>query len=231
MIEIEDQTFWKGAAQPTYSDVAARRCAFNQCFLRANPTPGSWTKISNVHLSDASQWNCSISSAAFEDVSIHNLRRTGDAPLFLWGCVFRHVKLSGRLSAIKINRSVGAGPRFDDVQPAWDSAVTKFYTDVDWALDISDAQFPGGITFEAIPGHLIRRNPDTQALVKRDALSLAHLESLDFDKTAINIALSWFLRGSLFDSVVVAARSDSKWAKRDKAVLNMLRSEGIAEPN
>jgi uncharacterized protein YjbI with pentapeptide repeats len=231
MIEIEDQTFSKARVEANYSDVTARRCAFNQCNLPNRSTPGSWNRISNVHLSDVSHWNCSINGSVFEDVSLHNLKRTGDAPLFLWGCVFRRVKLSGRLSGIKINRAIGAGPAFHAVQPAWDSAASKFYADVDWALDISEAQFPGGVTFEAIPGHLIRRDPGRQVLVTRKALSAANIDSLDFDKTAINIALSWFLRGSMFDSVVVAARSDSKWAKRDGAVLNMLRSEGLAEPD
>jgi hypothetical protein len=231
MLEIEDQTFSAAREETNYSDVTARRCAFNQCNLPNRSTPVGWNKVSNVHLADASHWNCSVTGTAFEDVSLHNLKRTGDAPLFLWGCVFRHVKLSGRLSAIKINKAIGPGPAFDAIQPEWESAASKFYADVDWALDISEAQFPGGVTFEAVPGHLIRRNPDSQVLVTRKALSAADIDSLDFDKTAINIALSWFLRGSMFDSVVIAARSDSKWAKRDRAVLNMLRSEGLAEPD
>ena len=229
MIEIEDETFWKGGEQSGYSDIAARRCAFNQCILRASAIPGQWKQISSVELLDASQWNCSISGTTFEEVSLHNLKRTGDSPLFLWGCVFRHVKVSGRLSGIKINRAIGAGPRFDGVQPAWDHAVVKYCADVDWALDISEAKFAGGITFEAVPGHLIRRNPATQVLVNRKSLSSLKFDSLDFDKTAIDLSLSGFLKNSLFENVVLAARADSKWAKRDIAVLNMLRSEGIAE--
>jgi hypothetical protein len=66
-------------------------------------------------------------------------------------------------------------------------------------------------------------------LVTRDRLAETDWELLDFDATAIDIALSWFLSESLFDSVVLVARSDPKWAKRDLAVLNMLRSAGIAQ--
>lgn len=230
MAIMDGATIRGSAEERTYSDIEVRNTSFEMCHLPGASTPGDWNRISNVALTDISQWNCSIDTAAIEDVSLHNLKRSGSAPLFLWGCVLRHVKLSGRLSGIKINRSVAIGSAASTAaQSAWDRAMVDYYRGVDWALDISEAKFAGGVTFEAIPGDLIRRNPETQVLVTRGRLSKTDWQAVDFDHTAIDLALSWFLQGSLFDSVVVAARHDPKWAKRDVGVLDRLRANGIAE--
>jgi hypothetical protein len=232
MIEIENETFWGAGAEikAAYEGMTLRSCAFNQCHIARRNKPGDWTKISNITVTDASQWNCSLDTAAIEAVSLHNLKRTGEAPLFLWGCVFSRVKLSGRISAIKINRSIGIEAEARAAQSAWDRAMVDYYASLDWALDITEAQFPGGVQFEAVPGRLIRRNPRVQALVLRQKLENADLSTIDFQGTALDLSLSGFLQNSLFDSVAIAARV-GKWAKRDLEVISMLRSAGIAEPD
>src|SRR5258705_2507988 len=230
MAIVDGATIRGRSEERTFSDIEVRNTSFKMCHLPGASSPGDWNKIGDVALTDVSQWNCSIDTTAIEDVSLHNLKRSGSAPLFLWGCVFRHVRLSGRLSGIKINRSVAIGSAASTgAQSEWDRATIDYYKGVDWALDISAAKFAGGVTFEAIPGDLIRRNPEIQVLLTRDRLSKTDWQAVDFDQTAIDLALSWFLQGSLFDSVVVAARDEPKWAKRDVAVLDRLRAKGIAE--
>jgi len=163
----------------------------------------------------------------FRDVHVNGLKRLGDAPLFLWGCLFERVILSGRISALKINQSV-ALPEPAEGQRVHNAGVVQFYSGSDWALDIADAEFPGGVTFEAIPGDKIRRDRERQMLIERPALADRDWRSIDFDGTAINIAISWFEQSSLFSSVVLAGRSDRKWAKRDQAVLRRLCDAGLA---
>lgn len=163
-----------------------------------------------------------------EDVSLHNLKRQGNSPLFLWSCVFRHVKVSGKISGVKINRWVTVGTGGSELQGAWDACVKKFYEGTDWALDISEAKFAGGISFEAIPGDKIKRDQETQVMVSRDNLVRSDWRSFNYGSTGFDIALSWFLEDSLFESVVLAARMASKSAKSDIEVLDMLRKEGIA---
>jgi len=175
-------------------------------------------------------WNCSISSAALERATLHNLQKVGPAPLFFWGACSRNVKLSGRIAGIKINRDLHI-PRKPTEQHNWDQRVLAYYDSVDWAIDISEAKFPGGTSFEAIPGNLVIRDPTTQALIKRQSLAGRDWRALNYDGTAINVAISWFESGSLFDSVVVVARSDPKYAARDLRVIDTLRTEGIAEPD
>jgi hypothetical protein len=241
MNEFHDQRFFGGSVRSFFGDVFARsveicdialaNCEFDGCVLPSQ-TSGKPHIIRNIHATDASQMNCSISTAAIEDVIVHNLKRTGDAPLFLWGCVFHHVVLSGSISAVKINRSIGGRPETAaSAQLAWDAFVRSWYDSVDWAIDISKAKFGGGFTLEAVPGDKVRRDPATQVLIRRSALADPDWRKLEYDGTAIDIAISWFEKGSQFDTVVIAARTARKWAKRDVAVLDMLRKRGIADPN
>lgn len=226
--EVRNVTFRGRVHVTSFQDLEVADCIFEGCYLPPQATPGSWATIRNVSLHGASQANCSLNAACIEDVSLHDLKRHGDAPLFFWGCVFRHVTLSGKISSLKINRSIAPlAPPKD--QEASDEQVRNFYAATDWALDISRAKFGGGVTFEAIPGSKIKRDPETQVLVSRSALLNSDWKSFDYARSAFNIALSWFLNGSLFDSVVLAARMGSKDAKKDLAVLEMLRRNGVAE--
>jgi hypothetical protein len=117
-------------------------------------------------------------------------------PRYSWGCVFERVALSGRISAVKINANVASRIRETAEEnqrrrEAHDLFVRDFYANSDWALDIAQAEFPGGISFEAVPGDKIRRDPDRQVLVTRSVLAASDWRALDFDGTAMNIALGW----------------------------------------
>lgn len=223
---FDGERFFGRASGVSYADLLMTDCEFNGCHVvRDRGAPQN--RFDRIEIERASQMNCSISEAVFRDVRVHDLKRLGDAPLFLWGCLFERVTLSGRISALKINQSVTV-PEPAERQGAHNAAAVQFYSGSDWALDISEAEFPGGVSFEAIPGDKMRRDPDRQVLVARAALAQSDWSQVDFDGTAINIEIGWFERHSLFDSVVLAARCDRKWAKRDLAVLQRLRDAGIA---
>jgi len=215
----------------SFQDMEVTDCVFEGCYVPRQASLGAWVTVRNISVHNATQINCSINNAIFEGVSMHDLKRQGEAPLFLWCCVFRHVTLSGKISGLKINRSLGpipgGVPKAD--QEAADEQVRQFYLSPDWALDISGAKFGGGISFEALPGSKIKRDPETQVLVSRSAILNSDWESFEYGNSAFNINLSWFLKGSLFESVVLAARMGSKDAKKDLAVLDMLRRQGVAE--
>ena len=68
-------------------------------------------------------------------------------------------------------------------------------------------------------------------IIRRDALKTTDWKALDYRRTAIDIAIGWFENGSLFDAVVVVPRSSSKYREADAAVIDMLRREGVAEPD
>jgi hypothetical protein len=225
MRELVGQQIFGTAGPASYSDLIISDCTFHGCHL-SNPGP-DWNRIQQVQVTNCTQINCSFDQTLFEGVALNNLKRGGDAPLFMWGCVFDRVTLAGRISGLKINRPFNPknGP---ELNAAWDRFARDHYKGVEWALDISKAKFPGGVTFEFIPGNKIRRNPETQILVTRQRLAEGDWRALDFEGTAIDLSLSSFEQESPFDSMVLAPRIE-KWAKRDLAVLQRLRGAGIAE--
>ena len=182
--------------------------------------------IRNVILRKTTQRACSVRGAIVEDVRLHELNRLRNIPLFFWSVVFRRVVLSGKVSGIKINNV--REPSGSRNQPLWNNANKEFYQTVDWALDISKAEFQGSISLEAIPGSLIRRDEETQVLVKRSQLEQGNWRSLDFGHSAYNVCIDWFLSDSPYEDVVLVAAKRGKKLKEELQVLAMLRREGIA---
>lgn len=227
MSVIQDTTI-KGRMKPgEYAGHSFKNCVFDHCIVTRQAVPGDWTIIRDIDLYSVTNNCCSIETAILQDVTLHELKKLGRFPLFLWGCAFKHVTLSGKISSLKINRYVEAGVSAA-TQSAWDINVAELYSDTDWALDISQARFTSSVSLEAIPGDKIRRDPETQALVTRSQLQSCDWQSIDYGDSAFNVAIDWFLEHSIFDSVVLAARTGAKNAKSDISVLNALREQGVA---
>jgi hypothetical protein len=226
---FDQQTFWHQGEALSFSGASVSQSAFNQCVVRS--IPNGWNRFTNIDVSNTSHWNCAVSGCAFDEVRLDGLKKLGSSPFFVWASIFRHMTLTGSISGLKINRS----DMRSDVAPEemqWrENQTIKIYSEIDWTLDISRAKFPNGITLEAIPGDKIIRDPKTQILIRRENLGASDWQSLEYNGTAIDIAISWFETGSLFDSVVIVPRSASKFRSADIGVLEMLRREGVAEPD
>lgn len=219
-----------GRSMSGWSGFTIDRVVFDNCYVPRASMPGTFTTIADMTLSNVSHVNCDLHTVRIERVRVDGLKRMGADPLFLWGCVFDQVVLAGKVAGLKINRSVGVGaPASPQEQALWDSAVMSQYEAVEWALDISKAEFAGGVTFEALPGDKIRRDFETQALVKRSKLHETDWKKLDFGDSGFGVALGWFIERSQFESVVLAARIASKHGTQDVAVLDLLRKQGLAE--
>ena len=227
MITVSHQLFSGNPTWPRFEAAHFDSCRFDNCLLAAPDDPARRRSVAAVRLTGCVQHSCWIEGAIITDVSVSALSSGGDMPLFLNGCVFNHVTLSGRITALKINRSVrpGAPPQ---IQAGWDAANKDFYRSVDWALDITAAAFTSVPTFEAVPGSLIRRDPETQVLIARRLLAAESLAGIDFGSTSYDIAISWFLATSPYDDcVLVAARKNRKF-KEQLRVLTALRQRGLA---
>jgi len=225
---VQRKTITGHVSWPRFEGLSFETCRFDNCFLAAPEEPSHRSLIRSVQLRDITQHACWIEGAAIEDVSLDRLKAGGDMPLYLNGCVFKHVTLSGQISGIKINRNL-VGRTDESVRAVWDVANEQYYGTTDWALDISRVRFTSSPTFEAIPGSLIRRDPETQVLLLRSALAVAHWETaVDFGTTSLDIAISWFLTGSLFDDCVLAAARANRKFMEEMAVLEALRRRGLA---
>jgi hypothetical protein len=209
-----------------FADASFVNCTFDNCAVGPGG-PERRPLVRNIELRAVAQCACSLSGARIEDCSLLGLKKLGRGPLFFWGTVFKHVKLSGRLSAMKINRLLNVPATKH--QAAWDDSCLRYYSNVDWALDIRDAEFQGSISLEAIPGSLIRRDQETQALVTRERLLVSDWKNVVQNQSGVRVAIEWFLEDSLFPDVVLVASKGTSYFKHELAALESLRREGIAD--
>ena len=148
-----------------YENYEFRKCSFESCALSVTRDPKKRSIFRDIRLIDCQVRGCSIDTAILEDIYIerlatHNL-------LCCWGSVFKHVTLKGHIGSIMLSPSVAAAMATPEEQSSFDEANAVFYTSVDWALDISQAEFEVEPDIRRIPARLIRRDPETQIVVTR----------------------------------------------------------------
>jgi hypothetical protein len=230
MTQFSNTTFEDRCLRPTDSvvqNVSFSKCSFDNCTVLGAEHPSQRVILRNIEIINSGQRASSIANAAIEDAVISGMGKEGRIPLFAWGAVFKHVTLRGKLSAMKLNRWVAPVPP-PSKQQRWDNANKAYYQCVDWALDLREAEFQGSLDLHCLPGSLIRRDPETQVLVKRSSLSDVDWRSLSWGKSSFDLAIQWFLDDGLYDDVVLIASKRTAYFKDDLQAIAMLRSEGIA---
>ena len=196
------------------------RVKFDSCILAQHDDPGFGLAVRDVTINRSSAANCSVHGVRFEDVTVDGLSL---AKLHqLAGCVFKHVTLKGRIGPL-MTVPVNYGLE-EHVQAAFNAAIEAYYRDVDWALDISAAEFSDA-DFYMVPGHLVRRDPETQFLLHRDVVHKTQGVELP---VYAGIAVSRF-ELTPFDSLVAIAPRRSKNFAQYLADLEHLRRAGLAE--
>jgi hypothetical protein len=159
---------------------------------------------------------------------VDGFTRSGRLPLVLWGSVFKHVTLRGKIGFFKLALTPDALNMTPAYVAAWRRANVEFYERLDWALDIVDAQFSFAPDLHFVPGHLVRRDPRTQLLVTREQAREALQSSLPWGNSSLRVALSWFLHDGPYEStVVVAAKATATFAD-ELAAMELLRGRGLA---
>ena len=109
------------------------------------------------------------------------------------------------------------------------AANAEYYRHVDWALDISQGEFKE-LDIRDVPVRLIRRDPETQFIVKREVALRGHWRNLDFRETLWRTWISEFLEHEEQDVVLVAPKRHPKF-RSYLADLQLLRRAGVAEPD
>ncbi|MBM1172052.1 hypothetical protein [Microvirga arabica] len=203
--------------------VTARRCTIEGS-MRLPKQVGAWNRLRNCRAERCGHNNLSLSGTAIENCELAGLARKGPMPLFLWACVFKHVRLRGTLTGIKLNPECSILNSDPAIQAQWADAMRNYYQDGEWALDISEAEFTSAPTLEAVPGHLVRRDPTRQVLVRREVLAGRDLRALPHW-----VALEWFVERSPFDSVVLVGSCVKARQQKDLDGLRQLRDLGIAD--
>jgi hypothetical protein len=210
----------------TFSDLEFRKCSFLSSAISITRKPELRSTVRDVKLIQCEQSGCALEAAIVEDVLVDGFKTNG---LFqTWGAVFKHVTLRGKIGRIMISPAVATGTATPAQQRAFDEANAAYYAGVDWALDISEAEFEEG-EIQRVPAHLIRRDPATQVVVKREKAMQGTWRQLDLSKTHWATSLEFLLERGDPDVVLVAPKRSRKY--RDLLDgLKMLRDAGVAEP-
>lgn len=147
-----------------------QRCSFTNCRLSSGLDPKKRTILRRLHLSHCriKQRFAMIGAPILDEITVEDLR-CGDVLIFR-GAAFRRTILKGHMPPMIFHeRTVGSTAVPVGCAERFLAANDEFYTAVDWALDIRDAQF-ATVRLSSIPGQLIRRNPATQAMVSKSKL-------------------------------------------------------------
>jgi hypothetical protein len=216
-----------------FSDIEFHRCCFDGCLFSITRKPNLRTTVRNVSLIDCTLNGGSIGTAIVEDVLVDGLRIAGLFQTF--GAVFKHVTLCGRIGNFMINSDVlpdlfvNREYQHEDVD-LFREVNAEYYRHVDWALDISRAEFIKEVDIRGIPSRLIRRDPETQIVVTRERVLGGGWSELDFRERLTSFSLNFMLNEGWPDMVMIAPKRHRKFPfyLHD---LQLLREAGIAEPD
>ncbi|WP_448132836.1 hypothetical protein [Stenotrophomonas rhizophila] len=150
----------------TFSDASYTSCVFDNCGLSLCKRPDRMSVVSGLTVSECYVVNSEIGPAVFEDVVVNDLKT--NPILLVWSSFFRRVKFSGRIGKLNFNLRPWGFCTDSDVLSRFAEARSQFYAQTDWAIDISEARFLA-FRCEGVPLHLIRRDPETQIILRKDA--------------------------------------------------------------
>lgn len=205
MKEIQNESFtyfFDEDSSATFEDIEFRNCSFENCYISQNTSPLSRTLVRNVNLIDCVSKNCDTGTAILENIIINNLRTPG--LIKISGSVFNRVVLKGKIGQIMIKNKVSS-MYDDDEADAFLKENKDYYSKIDWALDISDAEFIE-CDIRDIPSELIKRDPKTQKVVYRKKVEGINLKKIKLNRRYFLIAIQNMLEFGYDDTVLVAPK-------------------------
>lgn len=205
------------------SDLVIQRCHFVNCVLSMTRDPARRSVVRDASFIDCTATSSSVGTAILKNVRVHNLR-FGET-LHACGTAFHHVVLSGQTGEWIIS------PLYDgseaEIRPINDANVA-FYANVDWALDIRELECTD-FEVNGIPGRLILRDPETQALVRRENVT-DERRWRDLKNTCWAYHIGGMIDDGAEDCILVAGKRSDEFNELLNGI-ELLRSEGIADPD
>jgi len=259
---FQDQTFLSAhpAVGRLYEGLRFERCFFDNCGVSPNESGVERTRLRNIAVVDCRVWACHVYWAVVEDALVDGLKTDSGGgkttPFRIEGAALKHVVLRGKIGSMAIAAAARIWRAdkpsifvklFQPAEMAWrsrqtarrtrareiDAANVRFYQEIDWALDIREAQFYS-VTIQGVPSNLIRRDVATQAVITRSAAERGLGDALErfpqLGDTYWPYELDRFLRrDSAQDLILVAPKRHPKY-KQQLDGIKMLREAGVADP-
>lgn len=209
-------------------------CCFDFCALSETQEIGRRTIARNVTVRNCvAQNHVAIGPAILENVFVDGLGTPTGIVLF-WDPLFKHVRFQGRIGRIKINPYACPEAYITPaLQAPFDAAKRAYYAGVDWAIDISNAQFQ---LFEmsGVPTELVRRDPETQVIVRREAcLGPEWRREINPDNVWLDNIDVWLKVDKVEPTRLLVAPKGTTRAQFEKDLrdLHVLRRIGVADPD
>jgi hypothetical protein len=207
---------------------------FERCYVHNSRARGG--RAVAVEAIDCTTWSCHLYDVRLEDCVVRNLKTSpgggGRAtPLFLWGGSARRVTVAGTVGGIIWNPPTRGLLGFD-LDPAKVEEVRRYYDSIDdWAVDVSQARFRSMPSLRfGPPGRLVRRDPETQPLITKQAAARA-LELIGSELGIWRAVLADLVTGSWPDEIVLMPALGARKARREEELrgLERLRQIGAFE--
>ncbi len=207
-----------------FEDCVFKRCRFENCGISITENPARRSIARRIELVNC-EYAGGLSAAIVEDVLVDGLKTHG--LLQTWAMVFKHVTLRGRIDRVMMsNDTASTAP---STMRAFEEANARYYEQVDWALDISRAEFKE-CDIRGIPACLIRRDPETQVVVTREKALQGQWRGLDLAGTYWQGWIDLFLKHQTDPDLVLVAPKRARDFQTQLRGLKLLREAGVAEP-
>ena len=213
----------------TVADLEFAKCKISGSGFgyRRSPDFSQRSNAKNIRLVGCQVRKCLIGPAVLEDIQIENLN--SDVTI-IWGALFKHVTIKGRCDKLMIHGGYESGMPKDVLARYW-LLCDGFYETVDWALDIREAEFEDfWIRTRGVPSHLVRRDPETQAVIRREKALSGKWREMGLCALS-EIMFKEFMRDELDSFILVAPKRGKQDFKDILADIHRLREAGVAEPD
>jgi hypothetical protein len=211
-------------ASSALGNVSLRSIAFHNNYVAAPSKPTDRCTIRSVSVFRCEHWACSAHGVLFEDVTVEDIRGSGTARSFLWGCVYSRVVLQGWISGLLFRWQVDP----NDLHASKRFLISNraLYESIEWALDITEAKFSFLQCLTGIPPQLVRLNPQVHFVLKHQAAVqlLSGVEKKDVWSSCAEELIE-----SGMDAVVIAVGGSGAKQRLDIQQAYALRAQGLLQ--
>jgi hypothetical protein len=213
------------------------KCYFHDCALSFpyNLIPDDRTKIIDCIFE-----NCEFNGRSsfqnkgyLQNVLFHNIKNSDY--LRIGGIVFDNVVFKGKfdkwiLDSSHFGMMVDYQMIGEEESIPLDIYAESEYKNIEWALDISEAEFKECDLRPSIPAHLVKRNKETQILINyKNAIDIKSKNNIELKNYKAQSFFDYTIGSTKKDTIFVAPMRNPKKFKEYMEAFKILREEGIAE--
>lgn len=195
-------------------------CRFVDCSIGHTEASSRRLTIHDSHLKDCFADRCHLGPIILDDVTIDGFDNN-DLQI-VNACAFRHVTFRGRIRRVNVSwECISAAPKF---AANINRLNREFHANVDWALDISEAEFDDTVVRLDVPHQLIRLDRSRQIIVLRRSITAESLMRIKpMLDPVVASRLDALVRFDPEDGFAIVGSSED-----EAESVRVLRNEGLA---